>query len=177
VALADARAALLLIPTLLWRRSHPLAVVTLGFGSMLTLSVAQLVADPGESPGLHTMAILLLALYALFRWGSGLEILFGTAVVMATGTVAVIADFTDVGEAIGGYTVLGIIVMLDGAAVRFRAGPAGASSSRCARPSASTSHAICTTPSRTTCPRSRSAPRPGSPSAPLGPTRRSRRCA
>lgn len=110
--------ALLLIPTLLWRRSHPLAVVTLGFGSMLSLSVAQLVADPAESPGLHTMAILLLALYALFRWGSGLEIMFGTVVVMATGTVAVIADFTNIGEAIGGYTVL-VIVMLDGAAVRF----------------------------------------------------------
>ncbi len=110
--------ALLLLPTLLWRRSHPLAVVTLGFGSMLTLSVGQLVADPAESPGLHTMAILLLALYALFRWGSGRDVLLGTAIVIATGTVAVIADYTGIGEAIGGYTVL-VIVMLDGAAVRF----------------------------------------------------------
>ena len=41
---------LLFIPTLLWRRTHPLVVVTLGFGSSLVLSVAQLVVvGPGDT--------------------------------------------------------------------------------------------------------------------------------
>ncbi len=109
---------LLVLPTLLWRRTSPLVAVVLGFGTTLALSVAQLVAEPPATPGLYTLASLLLSLYALFRWGSGREVLFGTAVVMATATVCVIADYTGVGDVIGGYAVLGI-VMLDGAAVRF----------------------------------------------------------
>jgi signal transduction histidine kinase len=109
---------LLLIPTLLWRRTHPLVVVTLGFGSMLVLTVAQLVADVDET-GLNTMAALLLGLYTLFRWGSGNDMLIGTAVVATTATVAVVANYTGVGDAIGGYAVLGITVAI-ALAVRFR---------------------------------------------------------
>lgn len=109
---------LMLLPALLWRRTHPLTVVAACFGGMLGLGVAQIVGEPAEAPGLYTGALLVLSLYALFRWGSGREVLIGTAIAVVTATVSVIADYADIGEAIGGYTVLGV-VMLTGAAVRF----------------------------------------------------------
>lgn len=109
---------LVLLPTLLVRRTHPLGAVAAGFGAGCALSIAQIAADLPEPFGLDTLAFLLLSLYALARWGSGREVLIGTTIVMITATVAVIADSTSVGDAIGGYAVV-VIVMLVGASVRF----------------------------------------------------------
>lgn len=110
---------LALLPTLLWRRTHPFPVVAVSFGAMLPLSIAHIVADPAVSPGLHTSAFLVLSLYALVRWGSGRDVVAGSAIAATTATVAVIADTNSIGDAIGGYAVLGII-MLTGATVRFQ---------------------------------------------------------
>ncbi len=110
---------LVLLPTLLWRRTHPLACVGAGFGAMLLLGVVDLLTDPPQAPGLYTMAALLLTLYALVRWGSGRDVVVGSVVVLVTGLVCVAADWTGIVEALGGLAVL-VITALAGATVRLR---------------------------------------------------------
>ena len=55
----------------MWRRTHPLAMVTLAFGAMVLLQVASLVAAPRTPVGLYTGVVVLALVYALPRWGSG----------------------------------------------------------------------------------------------------------
>ncbi len=111
--------ALVLLPTLLWRRSHPLATALATIGSMFALSVADIVAGFDEPAGLHTMAVLVVTLYAVVRWGSGRDALSGVGVALATSPVAIVADYTGVSDTIGGFAVLAVIVAI-AAAVRFR---------------------------------------------------------
>jgi signal transduction histidine kinase len=111
--------ALVLLPAFAWRRTHPLVVVVVCFGTVLALSLAQLVARLDEVPGLYTMAALILVLYALFRWGSGRECLAGAVIVFATTTACVVADSEGLSDVIGGYAVVGIVLAV-GAAVRFQ---------------------------------------------------------
>src|SRR4051812_9244901 len=59
-----------LLPTVLWRRTHPLAMVSLVFGCVSLFTVASIVAGAGAE-GLDTGIFVLLLPYALFRWGSG----------------------------------------------------------------------------------------------------------
>ncbi|CAM5528856.1 sensor histidine kinase [Streptomyces tanashiensis] len=49
----------------LWRRTRPLAMVTLGFGSVILLQLASLVAAPRERVGLDTSMVVLVLVYAL----------------------------------------------------------------------------------------------------------------
>lgn len=100
------------------RRTYPLRVALAAFGGMFVLSIGQLVTGAPTS-GYHSMAIIIVTLYSLARWASGRDMLVGGAVVLATSTVAVIADSEDLGEVIGGYTVVAIVVAV-GLAVRFR---------------------------------------------------------
>jgi len=59
-----------LAPVLLWRRTHPLVCVVVGFGTGMALGLAsQLAGIPGV--GLNTMIYILVLAYALVRWGSG----------------------------------------------------------------------------------------------------------
>lgn len=74
--------AMVLIPVLLWRRSHPLATCLLGFGVAGVLSIIQLATRTTELGSVAMMAILIL-LYALVRWGSGREIVVGMPCVAA----------------------------------------------------------------------------------------------
>lgn len=71
--------AMVLALSLLWRRTHPLAVVVVVFGS-LTLVDLLAPAPPDDSFGLYTMAFVLLLPYALARWGSGRDIVLGLVV-------------------------------------------------------------------------------------------------
>ena len=59
-----------LAPTLLWRRTHPFAVVAIAFGSAVVVDIALIVAD---APALDMVSMIyfLILPYALFRWGSG----------------------------------------------------------------------------------------------------------
>lgn len=100
------------------RRTYPLRVALAAFGVMLVLSVGQLVTGAPTS-GYHSMSVIIVVLYSLARWASGRDMLVGGAVVLGTSTVAVIADSEDLGEVIGGYTVVSIVVAV-GLAVRFR---------------------------------------------------------
>jgi signal transduction histidine kinase len=68
---------------LLWRRTHPLAVVLVVFGVLLVVDVAS-VAAPGPPFGLYTMAYVLVLPYSLCRWGSGRDIILGLSFAIGT---------------------------------------------------------------------------------------------
>lgn len=110
-----------LLPTLPWRRTHPLPVVVIAFGSVTLMSVAQFAIDHEGTPGLNSMAYLLVLPYALSRWGSGREWVVGAAVVVAAAVVGTLADrdTATVGDVIGAFAVIGASMAL-GAAVRYR---------------------------------------------------------
>jgi signal transduction histidine kinase len=109
-------AAVGLAPLLLWRRTRPLLVVAVAFGACF--AGALLI---GADLGLGTLAYLLLLPYSLYRWGSGREVLAGSAVLVAKlGSSGLFGylGLTQVGEGcavLGGFAVLGL-------ALRYRAG-------------------------------------------------------
>lgn len=111
--------ALALIPALLWRRDRPLVAALVGWGVAGVLSVLQLTADAGDL-GLYAMTADLILLYSLVRWGSGREMVWGTAfvtVVVALGMYASAAGWADL---FGGSVLLLLIVAL-AAVFRYRA--------------------------------------------------------
>ena len=110
--------ALLLVWPLLWRRTQPLAMLVIVFGALIVLNVASMVGD-ARSVGLYTSIYILLLPYALFRWGSGREVLLGVPIMLATYALGIAADYTTVGEAIGGI-VFALSPAVLGAAVRFQ---------------------------------------------------------
>ncbi|MFC9473089.1 sensor histidine kinase [Nocardia sp. NPDC056952] len=110
--------ALALMPALLWRRSHPLMAALVGWGVAGLLSILQLTTHAGDLGLYSTMAVLIL-LYSLVRWGSGREIVLGTAfvtVVVALGMYASSAGWSDV---FGGSVLLLLLVAL-AAVFRYR---------------------------------------------------------
>jgi len=110
--------ALALLPTLLWRRTHPLAMAAIGFGTGTALGVAGFVGGLGESAGLDTTVFIVLLLYALLRWGSGREIVIGLGIVLVAFVVGVTIDYTGVLDTIAAFVFL-ILLVLSGATVRF----------------------------------------------------------
>ncbi|HSU01418.1 MAG TPA: histidine kinase [Nocardioides sp.] len=94
-----------LAPLLLWRRTHPLAVVATAFGVVAAVDVGLIATD---TPALdaYTMIYFLLLPYALFRWGSGREAVAGLAIILVAATVGFLVSWTGVGDAIGGVAVL-----------------------------------------------------------------------
>ncbi|RBO93994.1 sensor histidine kinase [Nocardia puris] len=111
--------ALAVTPALLWRRDRPLMAALVGWSLAGLLSVVQLAAHTGDL-GLQSMMATLILLYSLVRWGSGREIILGTAfvtVVTALGMYAASSGWTDV---FGGTVLLLLFVAL-AAVFRFRA--------------------------------------------------------
>ncbi|WP_369371713.1 sensor histidine kinase [Promicromonospora sp. Populi] len=111
--------ALAVVPALLWRRGRPLIAALAGWGVAGLLSVLQLTAHTGDL-GLYSMMADLILLYSLVRWGSGREMVLGTAfvtVVVALGMYATSAGWTDV---FGGSVLLLLLVAL-AAVFRYRA--------------------------------------------------------
>jgi len=92
--------------TLPWRRTRPLAVVALGFGTMAAVETAAFVAGLEESPGLYTQVYLIILPYSLLRWADGRSATVGLAVVLGTfaltlATPAQDGDVNTVGDAVG----------------------------------------------------------------------------
>ncbi len=112
-------AALVALPLLLWRRTYPLLTVALGFGSMTVFSLAA-IAFEAAPIGLYAMAALMVLPYSLFRWGSGREATIGLGIMVGTWATSVLADYSGVGDTIGGLIVLLFPVVL-GSMVRFQA--------------------------------------------------------
>ncbi|HEY5855308.1 MAG TPA: sensor histidine kinase [Aldersonia sp.] len=108
-----------LAPVLLWRRTHPLVCVVVGFGTGMALGLASLLGGvPGV--GLNTMSYILVLVYALVRWGSGPQIVIGLAVVAVAAVFAIATDYTGLAELFGGFAVLAAAAA-SGAAFRYRA--------------------------------------------------------
>ena len=108
-------------PMLLWRRTYPLAMVAVAFGSFAIVDLAAIVMgvdwDGPEPTALVLLLVLLLFPYALFRWGSGREATIGLAFVLFP--VVVGAADGDVSEVVGGALILLFAAAL-GAAFRYR---------------------------------------------------------
>lgn len=98
--------ALGLAPLLLWRRTHPFAVVATVFGVVAVVDIGRIVADESAATDSYTMLYVLLLAYALFRWGSGREAVAGLAIILVPATLALFANWTGAAEAIGGVGVL-----------------------------------------------------------------------
>ncbi len=112
--------ALQLVPivALLWRRTHPLLSVAVAWSVIAGLDIAA-IAVGRDSPGLYTMALLIVFPYALFRWGSGRDAVLGL-LIMSVPHVTNMVFFPE-GAAL---TAAGFAFLLFpsalGAAVRFR---------------------------------------------------------
>lgn len=106
--------------TVLWRRTRPLAMVALAFGTATVLGIAGAIAGTEATPGLDTMAFVLVLPYALTRWASGRHIVVGAATMIAAWAAAISVDPGTVGDAIGGATVL-LLPAAIGGMVRYQA--------------------------------------------------------
>jgi signal transduction histidine kinase len=103
---------------LLWRRTHPLAVVAVVFGAVLVLNLVTLIGGPAEPVGLYTMIYVILLPYSLLRWGSGREVVVGMSVIVVAAVLGIASDFNGFGEAVAGFVFLMFPAVL-GALVRF----------------------------------------------------------
>lgn len=111
--------ALVLTPALLWRRSRPLMAALVGWGAAGLLSVLQLTAHAGDV-GLYSMTAILILLYSLVRWGSGREIVLGTAFVTVVVALGMYTSSAGWADAFGGSVLLLLFVAL-AAVFRYRA--------------------------------------------------------
>ncbi|WP_427117220.1 sensor histidine kinase [Pseudarthrobacter scleromae] len=112
-------AVLVVLAPLWWRRTHPLAAVTVSFGTLTAVDVARILA--GEDAGLLTSigGVLVLA-YALFRWGSGREAAIGLVVILVWLVITHIADPTSQADVVGAFAFFLFAAAL-GAAIRYHA--------------------------------------------------------
>jgi signal transduction histidine kinase len=94
-----------LAPLLLWRRTHPLAVVATTFGVVAIVDIGVIASD---APALDmvTMLYFLLPAYSLFRWGSGREAVAGLAIILVAATVGFFVSWPGVADALAGMAVL-----------------------------------------------------------------------
>jgi signal transduction histidine kinase len=94
-----------LAPLLLWRRTHPLAVVATAFGVTTIVDIG-LIASDAPALDMYTMLYFLVFPYALCRWGSGREATAGLAIILVPATMSFFVSWTGVADAIGGVAVL-----------------------------------------------------------------------
>ena len=113
-----------LIFTLLWRRTHPLAVTAITFGAITIFNAAGVITGVGEV-GLYTSVYVFLIPYALFRWASGKDAAIGMAILASAALInsvtTVLDDTTSNGvlESIIGSAVFLILPQAIGALVRY----------------------------------------------------------
>ncbi len=98
--------AVALVFPLLWRRTHPLAVVAVVFGAVFVLNLATLVDGSAASVGLYTMIYVVLLPYALLRWASGREVMIGLPIIVVAALLGIASDFNGFGEAAAGFVFL-----------------------------------------------------------------------
>lgn len=107
------------ILTLLWRRTHPLAMVAIGFGVHIATEAIGFVGVDHEQLTLYVTAYLVLLSYALCRWGSGRDAAIGLGVMLLghiPGPAGVVQTLADALAA----TVFLLFPAALGAAVRYR---------------------------------------------------------
>lgn len=108
------------IPTsLLLRRARPLLALVWGFVPGLAYG-AVVAAFEGFFGGIMTMGVVLVTVYAVFRWGSGRDGVVAAGVVIGAWIFGTLADpETKIGDWIGGFVVLSLPVLI-GLTVRYR---------------------------------------------------------
>jgi signal transduction histidine kinase len=104
-----------LVPTLLWRRNHPLWMVVVAFTGCALAEVV--VGGPVDQ---ITLAFVLLLAYSLYRWGAGREAVLGTGVIVAKILLSWLPGYITGGEVLAGLLLLTAVGAL-GTAVRYRA--------------------------------------------------------
>jgi signal transduction histidine kinase len=109
--------AVLVICTLLWRRTHPLAAVAVAFGGLIVINIATLVGTDGTVGLYSTIAVVLLP-YSLARWGSGRELGIGAVIILVALALGLVVDYTGVVESIAGSIFL-LFPATIGATVRY----------------------------------------------------------
>jgi signal transduction histidine kinase len=105
-----------LVPTLLWRRTHPLPMVAVAFAAS---TVPELLL--GRELDFASNAFMLVLAYALFRWGSGRDMVLGAALVLAKMGANAVLGFLAVVDVGLGALILGSTFAL-GLAFRYRSG-------------------------------------------------------
>jgi signal transduction histidine kinase len=115
-ALAAVVILIVMVPTLLWRRTHPLLMLVISFAIS---SGFQLVT--GHELQLYSSVFLLLIIYSVFRWGSGRAVIVGLAIIVVSTLVSTLVPPFDLSNLIGGFAIVTVIGLL-GALLRFRAG-------------------------------------------------------
>jgi signal transduction histidine kinase len=106
----------------LWnRRAQPFAMVALSFGTVIVVDTVAMVVGVSEVDGAvspYSMGFLLVLVYALFRWGSGREVAWGSLIAITAAVVGLIRDHTSLVDSILGFVVL-TFPAAAGATVRF----------------------------------------------------------
>ncbi len=110
---------LALVPALLCRRGHPLIAALVGWGVAGLLSVLQLTTHD-EGLDLYSLLVVLILLYSLVRWGSGREMVVGTAFVTGVVALGMYASAAGWADVFGGSVLLLLVVAL-AAVFRYRA--------------------------------------------------------
>jgi signal transduction histidine kinase len=114
--------ALALLPTLLWRRTHPLQSVAAAFGLVAVVQVASLILGD-RWQGLDATVFVILLVYALFRWGSGRDAVIGLAILsipilLIAFDAQMHSDEISLSEVAGGALFV-LLVAAVGASVRY----------------------------------------------------------
>jgi hypothetical protein len=104
-----------LVPTLLWRRTRPLLMLVIAFGTGAVVGAAT-----GGDPQFVATAYMLLLVYAAFRWGDGRARIVGAVLLVGSTTLSLAFGPTTPTDIIGGTAVLVATISL-GAAFRWRA--------------------------------------------------------
>lgn len=102
--------------TLLWRRTHPLAMFATAFAVGTTVGLVT-----GGDPQLYTTAFLLILLYAVFRWGSARSMIVAGALVAGGMLLTFVSSSPTAADVIGGAAVAVATGAL-GVALRWRSG-------------------------------------------------------
>ncbi|OPG09638.1 sensor histidine kinase [Microbispora sp. GKU 823] len=106
-----------LAPTLLWRRTRPLAMLAICF--VATGVIPILVT--GTTLDMYTLVYMLVLPYALFRWGSGREIVTGLGIMLAAAGLSVLVKHAAPTDVVGPFAVMLATTSLGGV-FRYRAG-------------------------------------------------------
>lgn len=103
------------VPTLLWRRTHPALMLAIAFAATAIVTVVT-----GSDSQLVTTAYLLLLVYAVVRWGAGRAMLLSAAIVVASFLLSLLLGPVLLSDVIGSLAVLAMTITL-GVAFRWRA--------------------------------------------------------
>jgi signal transduction histidine kinase len=111
-------ACLTLAVALLWRRTHPLLVSVIAFGTASVLDLVARLATDEPTAVLFTTAFALLLPYSLLRWGSGRQAAIGIGLLLGV-NVVVEAAAGNFGDLIAGAAFF-LLAAAIGATVRYR---------------------------------------------------------